>query len=72
MLVLGIDPGIATTGFAVVSRDGGRLVAHAYGAITTPAGMPQAARLTKLRTELEELIANHQPGWRCSTTRPSR
>jgi crossover junction endodeoxyribonuclease RuvC len=61
MRVLGIDPGIATTGYGVVERDGGSFTAQAYGVITTSAGMPQAARLVRIRTALDELIATHRP-----------
>jgi crossover junction endodeoxyribonuclease RuvC len=59
--VLGIDPGVATTGFGVVERAGGRHRAVAMGAIRTPAGMAHAARLAVLQTEIAGLIATHAP-----------
>ena len=61
MRVLGIDPGISTTGFGVVERDGGRHRAVALGAIRTPKDLAQADRLALLQSELAELIRAHSP-----------
>ena len=61
MRVLGIDPGFATTGFAVVEREGSHLGAIAVGAIATPPKLPTAARLSFLRARLLELIETHRP-----------
>jgi len=59
MVVIGIDPGVARTGVAVVERAGPRLVAHRVGVVTTPAGTPQAERLALLHGELSEIFAQH-------------
>ena len=48
MRILGIDPGVATVGFGVIETQGGRQQMIQYGAITTPAGQPLAARLVQL------------------------
>ncbi len=61
MRVLGIDPGYATTGYAVIERNAGRLVPSCIGAIRTPAGRSQAERLVFLRAALLDLIAEHRP-----------
>src|SRR5687768_7841385 len=61
MRVLGVDPGFATTGFAVVERAGGRLQALAVGAIKTTPGLPQADRLLELRGALTKIVAEHSP-----------
>ncbi|MEA2447481.1 MAG: crossover junction endodeoxyribonuclease RuvC [Actinomycetota bacterium] len=61
MRVLGIDPGFATTGFAVVAKEGSRLNAISLGAIVTPPKLPTASRLSFLRAQLLELIDQHQP-----------
>ncbi|MBN1965752.1 MAG: crossover junction endodeoxyribonuclease RuvC [Anaerolineae bacterium] len=62
MLVLGLDPGTATTGYGLVrEHDDGALQAIAYGVITTPAGLAMPLRLKQLYTELSALIAQHQP-----------
>ncbi|HEY8303735.1 MAG TPA: crossover junction endodeoxyribonuclease RuvC, partial [Solirubrobacteraceae bacterium] len=39
MIVIGIDPGLANTGYGVVAREGTRLVALDGGVIQTPAGL---------------------------------
>jgi crossover junction endodeoxyribonuclease RuvC len=61
MLVLGIDPGIATTGYGLVREvdDGPALVA--YGVILTPAGAPMPERLLALFGQLRSLIRQHRP-----------
>ncbi|MBN2306270.1 MAG: crossover junction endodeoxyribonuclease RuvC [Anaerolineae bacterium] len=62
MLVLGIDPGTATTGWGVVrEHPDGALEAVAYGVITTPARTPMPDRLNQLFTEMAALIAQHKP-----------
>ena len=45
MIVLGIDPGTASTGYGVVAQRGGRLLALDGGVIETPAGRPLERRL---------------------------
>jgi crossover junction endodeoxyribonuclease RuvC len=61
-LVLGIDPGTATTGYGLV-RDlpDGSLQAAAYGAFTTPAGLPAPERLSMLYHRLQEMLLLHRP-----------
>lgn len=62
MLVLGIDPGTATTGYGVVrEHPNGDLEAVAYGVIKTAARTPMPDRLKKLYDELSALIAEHKP-----------
>ena len=61
-VVLGIDPGTATTGYGVVrDRVDGSLESIAYGTILTPAGMPAHQRLSILFHQLNELILLHHP-----------
>ena len=61
-VVLGIDPGTATTGYGVVrDRVDGSLESIAYGTILTPAGMPAHQRLSILFHQLNELILLHRP-----------
>ena len=47
-IILGIDPGLANTGWGIVSQQGSRLSCRAYGCISTPAGQPLAQRLKKI------------------------
>lgn len=60
-IVLGIDPGLATTGWGVVLRTGGQLQLKTYGVILTPASTPLPQRLRQIRKELNHLIEMHQP-----------
>ena len=61
MVILGIDPGIANTGFGVVRRRAGRIVALDGGVIETPAGAAPEQRLATLHAELTTLLDRHQP-----------
>jgi crossover junction endodeoxyribonuclease RuvC len=62
MLVLGIDPGTATTGYGLVREtQQGQLEAVAYGVILTPADELQEKRLLILYRQLQELILLHRP-----------
>jgi crossover junction endodeoxyribonuclease RuvC len=59
MIVLGIDPGLANTGYGVVARRDGRLLALDGGVIATPAGVSIERRLARIATRLRELLAEH-------------
>ena len=61
MVILGIDPGVATVGFGVISETGGRPTPIRYGVITTPAGMRFALRLSQIHNDIEELITKFKP-----------
>jgi crossover junction endodeoxyribonuclease RuvC len=61
MRVIGIDPGLATTGFAVVERRGARLTAVAFGAARTSSDRSEAERLLELRAQLGAVVARHEP-----------
>ena len=59
--MIGIDPGIANTGFGVVRVSGERMVALDGGVIETPAELPVEKRLARLHESLAELIRWHEP-----------
>jgi crossover junction endodeoxyribonuclease RuvC len=61
MIVLGIDPGLANTGYGVVARSGGRLAARAGGVIETRAGVPQERRLADIHAAIDALLTEHEP-----------
>src|SRR6476620_4079363 len=62
MRVLGIDCGTEYTGFGVVElAPGGRLHCLTCGAIQLSPREPLPARLSRIYTRLDELIAEHQP-----------
>ena len=62
MLVIGIDPGTATTGYGFVQENkDGSLLAVDYGVILTPAHDSMPQRLRKLYSDLREIINLHHP-----------
>ncbi|MFN8596907.1 MAG: crossover junction endodeoxyribonuclease RuvC [Anaerolineae bacterium] len=61
MIVLGIDPGTAITGYGFVTETGGETKAIAYGAITTPSDLPLPDRLVLIHRELGSLIDRYKP-----------
>lgn len=62
MLILGIDPGTATTGYGLVrEEDDGAVVAVAYGVITTKPDTPMPRRLQHIYKEVKRLIVEHGP-----------
>ncbi|KAB8142108.1 crossover junction endodeoxyribonuclease RuvC [Chloroflexia bacterium SDU3-3] len=61
MRTLGIDPGTAIMGWGVVDETSGKLALVDFGALTTPAGMPQHERLVQLYSGLQQLIATYAP-----------
>jgi len=62
MLVLGIDPGTATTGYGLVRQaEDGSLEAVEFGAILTPTEMPMPDRLASLYEQLQAIILLHRP-----------
>ncbi len=61
MRVLGIDPGTAITGYAVVEETAGSLQMITLGVITTPAKTPLPSRLQTIHNELKEIVAEYEP-----------
>jgi len=63
MLVIGIDPGTATTGYGLVREreSDSALECVAYGVVTTPAGVPLPKRLQSIHRELKNVITLHRP-----------
>lgn len=61
MIILGIDPGFAITGYGVVKYEGNKFSAIDYGAITTESSMELPKRLLHLHDSLRELIGRHKP-----------
>ncbi len=59
--MIGIDPGMANTGFGVVRTVGERMVALDGGVIDTEAEQPVEGRLARLHGSLVELIRWHEP-----------
>ena len=61
MLVLGVDPGTAITGYGLVREEEGGLTLVDYGVITTPAGQPLPERLQTIYSGLADVARKHQP-----------
>jgi len=61
MIVLGIDPGTADTGYGVVQSTGARLRLLEHGVIRTAAGTPLERRLADIHEAVAELLDRHGP-----------
>lgn len=61
MLVLGIDPGTATTGFGLVDGDKGKSRLVDYGAILTSPNTAMPERLLIINRELNQLLQKYRP-----------
>ena len=61
MIILGIDPGFAIVGFAILEANHGKQRLIQCGAITTQAGLPLPARLLQIEQDMDELIAVFHP-----------
>ncbi|MCG8452386.1 MAG: crossover junction endodeoxyribonuclease RuvC [Spirochaetales bacterium] len=59
--VLGIDPGLAHTGWGLIKSDGIRHAHLAHGSIKTPAAMPFHERLLTIHQNLSQLIEEYRP-----------
>jgi crossover junction endodeoxyribonuclease RuvC len=61
MLIIGLDPGLACTGWGVIAADGNRLSHVANGQVRTDPKLPLAARLVRIEEELGRVIDAHRP-----------
>jgi crossover junction endodeoxyribonuclease RuvC len=62
MLMLGIDPGTATTGYAFVREAAdGTYIPEKFGVVITPADWAMPRRLQSLYRQLSDLIATYKP-----------
>ena len=61
MITLGIDPGLATTGYALITSQRGIVENIRWGCITTKPRQPTSTRLLILRKGLQKLIAARRP-----------
>jgi crossover junction endodeoxyribonuclease RuvC len=60
-IILGIDPGIADTGYGIIKEDGGRLTCLTYGSIKTLSGQDLSLRLEILYEQLDKIIKKYRP-----------
>ena len=60
-VILGIDPGLATTGWGAIEKASGTIQLLAFGAIETPAKQALPQRLLFIRQEVSRLIETYHP-----------
>jgi crossover junction endodeoxyribonuclease RuvC len=63
MIILGIDPGIARMGYAVIKVVGDKLCALSFGCLETEKKIGREKRLLTLSKDLEKLIRKHKPNY---------
>ena len=61
MRILGLDPGLGTTGWGLIEAEGNRLVNLANGQLKTDTAASLPARLADLATQLEAMLAEQRP-----------
>jgi crossover junction endodeoxyribonuclease RuvC len=61
MILLGLDPGLGTTGWGIISAEGNRLSHIANGQVKTDSKAPLSFRLLALDAALTDLILAHRP-----------
>lgn len=61
MLILGLDPGLGTTGWGLIRAEGNRLSHLANGKLKTDSTAPLPRRLAHLDAMLAALVADHAP-----------
>ncbi len=61
MIILGIDPGLANTGWGIIETRGAAMRARAYGCIHTSAGSPISVRLRHIADELTQVVDKYHP-----------
>ncbi len=66
MVILGIDPGLAHTGWGIVEERGGDVRCRAYGCIETAAGNDLAVRLRHIADDLSAVVERYHPQEACT------
>ena len=61
MKILGLDPGLGTTGWGVIEAEGNRLVHVANGQLKTDSSAELPTRLAHLADQLDAMIADQRP-----------
>ena len=60
-IIMGIDPGLAHTGWGVVHQKGASLSCVAYGCVATQSTMPLHERLAKIYTQISAVVLRYKP-----------
>lgn len=61
MIVMGIDPGLATLGYGIINYEYNHFNVIEYGAIITPSDRPLASRLKEIYDDMSDLIDKYRP-----------
>ena len=61
MLIIGIDPGYAITGYGIIRYEGNHFTTIDYGVISTKAGTPFELRLLQISLSLDSLLERYHP-----------
>lgn len=59
--ILGIDPGLADTGYGVIEKTKSKLTVIDFGCIKTKAGTPEEQRLLEIHESLQQIIKKYKP-----------
>ncbi|OGE73953.1 MAG: crossover junction endodeoxyribonuclease RuvC [Candidatus Doudnabacteria bacterium RIFCSPLOWO2_02_FULL_42_9] len=65
MKILGIDPGIGRTGYAILEQTGNNIVLKVVGCITTKVGDAEYQRLLEIKQDLDSIIKKYKPDAVC-------
>jgi crossover junction endodeoxyribonuclease RuvC len=60
-VIVGLDPGTASTGWGVISAEGNKLRAIDYGVVETPPGVALEQRLERIFVRVSEILRANQP-----------
>ena len=60
--IIGIDPGLASTGWGVLDCTGGKILYVAHGHIETEAALPRAQRLLIIQQSIRSILSEYKPG----------
>lgn len=60
-IILGIDPGLANTGWGIVHQRGARMQCLAYGCVSTSADTELSQRLAKIHEQIGAVISRYEP-----------
>lgn len=61
MIILGIDPGLATMGYGVIQAERGNFAVVDYGVVTTPKDLTLPQRLARIEEGVTALIEKFRP-----------
>lgn len=61
LTILGIDPGLADTGYGIIEKNKNQLTSVDFGCIKTKAGVPDKQRLVEIHKSINQLVKKYKP-----------